>query len=209
MSTFSSKLACIDIYDPITPNVFDKIYRVGETTCGTKLVDNRLYIVCQGTENVPGWIADADVIPFVHPIIGTLHSGFWENLPVLIEQLKVDIPAGVDIEVTGHSKGAGEGVQLAGALHAYGFNVVHVELFACPHAGFQDFADYMQKNISGVSWRNSPAKFLYMGDPVPMVPLNPFVAPYPLTYMDVPPDGAKRLVDVEWHMGVLYDQGAT
>lgn len=211
----AAKLACLEIYDPITPNVFDKSYRIGETVCGTKLVGKRLYVVMQGTENPPGWMADADILPFAHPVLGRLHSGFWQNIPALLDQLEPDIQALVatipdlEIEVDGHSKGAGEAAQLAGALHAGGWNVVQVYLFACPNAGFQDFANYMQRYIPGVSYRNAPRGIEIFGDPVPMVPPPPDEPPYAHTYIDVPPPGFERLLDVEWHKGPLYIQGVT
>lgn len=59
----TAQLACIDIYDPIAPNVFDKIYRINETVCGTKLIDKRLHVVMQGTESLPGWMAESAPTP--------------------------------------------------------------------------------------------------------------------------------------------------
>jgi hypothetical protein len=211
----AAQLACLDIYDPITPGVFDKVYRVGETVCGTKLIGKRLHIVQQGTENLPGWMADVDIRPFEHIVLGHLHSGFWRNIPALYELLAPDIRVllatipDLEIEVEGHSKGAGEAAQLAGDLHASGRNVVQVYLFACPNAGWQDFANYMQANIPGVSFRNAPRGIEIFGDPVPLVPLPPFEPPYAHTYEDAPPPGFERLLDVEWHKGPYYRQGVT
>lgn len=210
---FAAQLACIDVYDPITPNVFDKLYRIGESVCGTKLVGNRLHVAMQGTENVAGWLADADIEPVEHPVLGHLHAGFWRNIPALLEQLQPDIDElkqqmpNLEIEIEGHSKGAGEGTQLAGALHASGYPVVQLYLFACPNAGFQDFANYVQANISALSYRNAPAAHPEFGDPVPLVPTSPYVRPYPHVALDVPPAGFERMIDLEWHRAKLYLQG--
>lgn len=208
--TEAAQQACLDIYDPVDPSKFDKVYRVGETTCGRLLTGKRLRITLQGTENVPGWVADADILPYRHAVLGTLHSGFWQNIPALLARLTPDIDVlrqavpDLEIEVTGHSKGAGEGAQLAGALHAAAYNVVQVYLFACPNAGFQSFANYMQSNIPGVSYRNAPHGIEIFGDPVPMVPEPPYEPPYAHTYVCEAPPGFERLLNVAWHKGYLY-----
>lgn len=210
----AAQLACIDIYDPVATDVFDKIYRINETVCGTKLIDNRLHVVMQGTESLPGWMADGDILPVVHPVLGHMHSGFWRNIPELLKELVPDIDVikqalpGLEIQVEGHSKGAGEGAQVAGALHVAGYNVVQVYLFACPSPGFHDFAAYLQANIPGLSYRNAPIEFPDFGDPVPLMPIVPYIGPYPHTGFDIAPPGFERMLDVEWHRGRYYLSGA-
>ena len=208
-------LACLDIYDPVTPGVFDDIYHVGETTCGRVLRGNRLHLVMQGTENVPGWMSDADCVPFNHPVLGEIHSGFWQNITALTDQLEPyvnevlkTIP-NLEIEVEGHSKGAGEGIILAAELHALGYNVVKVYLFACPNAGMHYFANYAQQHLDCISYRNAPSGFEEVfGDPVPLVPILPYVPPVPHTHIEVAPPGFERCLCVEWHKGALYNQFA-
>jgi len=214
------QLACDDIYDPITPNVFSKIYRIGESVCGIVARGGLVYIVMQGTEleetegdapphfSLAGWEADFDcLVPFYHPVLGNLHAGFYQNLPALLKLLVLDIPVGARIVVTGHSKGAGEAGLLGALLKMAGFDVIGLALFACPHPGYQRFADWLAANIPGVSFRNAPASLEPFGDPVPMVPLEPYVAPYPLTYIDRAPTGLERVMSVQWHQGPLYLQG--
>lgn len=216
----SAQLACDDIYDPVTPGVFGKVYRVGESVCGTVVIGNAFVITMQGTEleevsgdgashfSLAGWGADFDcLVPFVHPVLGPLHAGFYEDLPALIEQLKPDIPAGARVYVIGHSKGAGQAPQLGALLKLAGVNVVGHVLFAPPHAGYQQFADWLAKNIPGVAYRNAPQRLEAFGDPVPLVPPSPYVPSYPLTYVDAPPAGLERMLSVQWHKGALYIQG--
>ena len=207
--THAAQLACLAIYDPITPGVFDTIYRINETVCGAKLEGNVLRLVLQGTESVDGWKADFDALPFEHPTIGHVHSGFYQNLPALLVQLgpylrglAATLPQ-LEVEVEGHSKGAGEGAILAGLLHAAGYRVVAF-LFATPNAGYRDFANYLRANVPGTSFRNAPQDAEWFGDPVPLVPPAPYVAPYPHTFICVPPTGFERLLNVAWHMGDLY-----
>ena len=212
----ASQLSTVEIYDPITPNIFDNIYRVGETTCGTVLYSDVLYVIFQGTENRAGWLADADIMPLYHSVLGNLHSGFYQNLPAMILQLAAHIKTllptipTLKIIVSGHSKGAGEGAIAGPLLELTGFNVVQLILFACPNAGYQRLADWIAENMSGsVSYRNAPSDCTEFGDPVPLVPTYPFVPPVPHTAIDVPPAGAMRLIDVEWHMGGLYQTGCS
>lgn len=215
----AAQLACDDIYDPINSHVFGKLYRVGESVCGTTRVGNVVYVVMQGTEleeqegdgalhfSLQGWAADFDCAPIYHPVLGNLHSGFYQNLPALVKLLLADLPAGAHVIVTGHSKGAGEGALLGALLKLAGVNVVGEILFACPRPGYQRLAEWLAANVPGVSFRNAPGGLEAFGDPVPLVPLSPYVAPYPLTYVDRAPTGLERVMSVQWHQGPLYIQG--
>jgi hypothetical protein len=208
----AAQLACHDIYDPVTPKAFGKIYRVGETVCGTAFVDDQLFIVNQGTENRAGWEADADIVPILHPVLGNLHAGFFRNMPALVKLLTTGIGVGFSsktpIIVTGHSKGAGEAILLGACLKLAGFNVVQAILFACPRPGYQRLADWLNENLPGMSFRNAPADFPALGDPVPLVPIDPYVDPYPHAMIDVAPDGMQVMDPIAWHGAELYLQGA-
>ena len=200
----AARLACLDIYDPITPGSFQQIIRVGETVCGTALIDGTFYIVNQGTETKAGWEADFEAEPVFHPVLGHLHSGFDKNLPAIVKQLLTNIPRSTPVIVTGHSKGAGEGVILAARLTLAGVNVTKCILFACPNAGFAPFGNWVKAHIDGVSYRNSPGALSFFGDPVPLVPPVPYLPPYPHTKITEVPDGLDRLISVMWHEGKYY-----
>jgi hypothetical protein len=220
----AAQLACVDIYPPlepenapIPPELFDKVIAVGETVCGLKFVNGVLYIVQQGTRTRPGWMADADIIPFPHTVIGHVHRGFYQNLPALITVLvpeiaarAVGLPGGafsLPLQVTGHSKGAGEGGILAALLHSMGYNVLPPLLFACPNNGFPDHAMYMRTQLpDGMSFRNCDD--FDIGDPVPVVPIFPYCPPYPRTHWDNPPPGWDRIALEDWHHGPLYNMYA-
>ena len=200
----AAQLACLDIYDPITPGVFHQVIRVGETVCGTTLIDGTFYIVNQGTETAEGWEADFDAEPIAHPVLGQLHSGFDKNLPALMVQLLATIPLNAPVIVTGHSKGAAEGAILAARLTLACVHVTRCILFACPNAGFAPFANWLNLHVPGVSYRNAPSSLSFFGDPVPLVPTSPYVPPYPHTKITEIPDGLDRLISVMWHEGKYY-----
>lgn len=207
----AAKLACIDIYDAAVATLFDKLYTVGETVCGTKLVNGIIYVVNQGTRTIPGWIADATIMPIHHPVLGHLHSGFYQNLETLLKLLVADIaPMGNGITAllnTGHSKGGGEGDQLAGLLKLAGYTMCDPILFASPNAGFSDHADYMQQTFpDGLNFRN--ADEFDIGDPVPLVPAWPYLPSFHRTHIEVDPPMPDRLDVANWHHGPFYCSGA-
>ena len=210
----AAQLACTDIYEPVSAT-FVKVYRVGSTVCGTKLIGDVLWIALQGTDTKQGWEEDFHAMPAYHPQLGNLHSGFDSNLPALVIQLTRDIdtitPVTPDLQIviTGHSKGAGEGAILGARLKLNRLNVTRLVLFACPNSGFQRLADWIAENIPGsISFRNAPAGLSECGDPVPLVPLFPFVPPVPHTGIDNAPTGFERVLSVEWHQSALYLDGA-
>lgn len=215
----AARLACTAIYDPVDERAFARLHRIGESVCGLALQGDLCYLAMQGTElqevegdrklhfSLQGWAADFHCSPIVHPVLGQLHSGFHQNLPALLPLLMAELPAGARVVVTGHSKGAGEAALLGALLKLAGVDVVAAVLFACPRPGFRQLADWLAANVPGVSFRNAPARAEAFGDPVAMVPPDPFVAPYPLTYVDVAPPGMERLMSVEWHQAALYIAG--
>lgn len=197
-------LACTSVYPPVVAADFDKVYQVNDTVCGVALRDGRFYIVFQGTVDATGWLADIDILSVDHPILGPLHQGFYENL--LPIKAMLTIPEDTPIVVTGHSKGAGEAIQFAALLHLDGY-VVYPYLFACPNAGEQQFSDWLAENIAGLSFRNGTESIELLGDPVPLVPGEPYTPPYAHTLITVPPAGLDRLVPPEWHHAALYLRG--
>jgi hypothetical protein len=198
-----------DVYDPIPKGRFLKTYRIGETVCATAIIDGIFWIANQGTEleengefSIDGWGADFDAFPIYHSILGNLHSGFDKNLPTLVKALLLDIPYGMPVINTGHSKGGGEGGPLAARLKIAGVNVLPPVLFASPNSGYQRFADWLAENLpGGLSYRNGI-------DCVPEVPIEPFVPPYQHIGMHQPPGGIKDMIPTCWHDMQLYLQGA-
>src|SRR5271163_2235091 len=92
-----AQLACVDIYEPVLLGAFDHLYHVGETVCGLATYGGISYVICQGTDNVAGLLADADILATSHPVLGELHAGFYENIPALLDQIRPDIPVGMPV----------------------------------------------------------------------------------------------------------------
>jgi hypothetical protein len=137
-------------------------------------------------------------------VLGQLHSGFHQNLPALAPRLKAELAPAARVVVTGHSKGAGESALLGALLKLEGVDVVGLVLFACPHPGHRQLADWLADHVPGVSFRNAPTGAEVFGDPVAMVPFAPYVAPYPLSHVDRAPSGLERIMSLEWRRAALY-----
>jgi hypothetical protein len=200
----AAKLACYDIYSPITNDVFNNIITVGDTVCGVSIQVNVCYIVNQGTENLKGWESDFNVKPISHPVLGNLHSGFYSNLPQVVDKLLPLIPKDMMVFCCGHSKGAAEASILSALLLLEGVNVVQNYLFACPNAGYKQLSDWLKENIRGTSYKNSSVYIPFLSDPIPNVPLSPYSPPYPHTIITEYPEGLKFLLPSNWHSSKLY-----
>lgn len=201
----AAKLACLDIYTPIDHTYIQKIYTYKEAVCGIADIDGITYIVMQGTENREGWETDFDINPEHHCILGDLHGGFYEDAFNILLKVLPDLKRKTPVIVTGHSKGAAEAVILSALLKLNNINNITNILFACPNIGKKEFADWLSKNISGVSYRNAPYCFKYIGDPIPLVPPSPFCAPYQHTTIFSPPNGIiKKFLPTRWHDAQLY-----
>lgn len=191
--------SCICIYKPVTPKVFDKVIQVGPITVGVVYRDGCTALVLPGSESLADWLADLDAVPFMHPVFGLVHLGLWRGMEDVFTAVKPLIQG--DLYLTGHSKGAAQVANLAAICT---FNLVPVRylaLFESPRAGGQQYADYLKRNINSYfSSRNGL-------DPVPAVPLAPFVDPLPTTDLHVPPAGLERALPTDWHLGPLIYAG--
>lgn len=189
--------SCIAIYRPITPKVFDKVIQVGSITVGIVYRDGDTALVLPGSESLSDWLADFDATPFVHPVFGIVHLGLWRGMEDVFTAVKPLIVG--DLYLTGHSKGAAQVANLAAICT---FNLVPVRylaLFESPRAGGQQYADFLKRSINSYfSSRNG-------WDPVPDVPLSPFVAPLPTTDLNMAPTG--RRLPTDWHSGGLIYKG--
>lgn len=200
----AAKLACVDIYPSITPNVFNWQFVINDVVCGVAIIDGYCYVVNQGTVDFAGWMQDINILPIEHPILGQLHSGFYSDLPELVSKLLTVIPKNINVICCGHSKGAAEAAILSALLKLANINIIQNYLFACPNAGQKELTDWLSHNIRGISYCNQSVHLSWFGDPVPDVPHSPYIAPYPHSVVTEYPSGFQWVLPTKWHSAKLY-----
>ena len=96
---------------------------------------------------------------------------------------------------------------MAAKLKLAGYNVAYVVLFACPNSMYQRGADWYAANLPNtLSLRNVSREIPELGDPVPLVPLEPYMPPVKHNLINNPPKGVSALVPTNWHKGALYNE---
>jgi len=147
-----------------------------------KTSDGSIHVVYRGTDNLVGWIADADFkqTPYYSVAGAAVHQGFFEitqnitaEILTLLQQAYTT--NSVDIVVSGHSLGAA--LSTLGALEIQTYFEKSHETFAnitlynfgSPRVGNQAFAAYAQQQIPNTIWRMTNER-----DPVPHLPPESF-----------------------------------
>mgnify|MGYP001600721777 CR=1 FL=1 len=191
--------SCLCIYAPVTPNVFSKVLQVGDITVGVVYQNGCTAIVLPGSESLEDWLADLDALPHTVPQLDMVHWGLWQGMEAVFAAVKPLIVG--DLYLTGHSKGAAQAANLAALCVINSVPVRFLAMFESPAPGGQQYADFMKRHITSYfSTRNGL-------DPVPDVPLAPFVTPLPQTDLHMAPAGLRKAVPTDWHLGPLIYAG--
>jgi hypothetical protein len=145
--------------------------------------------IFKGTIDWQEWVfRDFDAVPVPvtnHPTLGFLHAGFARGalsfLPVALKFITDNsLPA---FDISGHSKGAGEGEALAGLLKDAGYAPRKVRLFEPPMVGMPELRSALADlDIVGTQTFNDDGNDLVTEVP----PL--FVQPVDLLRLKVPND---------------------
>ena len=191
--------SCVAIYDQTTPGFFDSIHYVGCDTVGLIHQDSVLHIVVAGTQNAKGWLEDFSVDPMEHPVLGTVHGGFYGPAVSIFDDLRPLMTG--KVSVMGHSRGAALAAAIAALCVLEGIPVEQVFMFAPPRLGMRKCADWFAAHLpQAMAWRNGL-------DPVPEVPPPLFVDVVPLMRIHVQPGGFDDINPFAYHSGHLYVAG--
>ncbi len=206
---YAAELACVEVYRKKQKARFIQRYEVKDSVCGIQYFDGISYIAYQGSNDFDDFLSNINIIPTNNPSIGAVHSGFNKNTDALIELICKDLHVSSKIIFTGHSKGAAEALISACKLKLLGYDVQNVILFACPNVGDKVFSEFVEKHFpEGISLRNAWREFSLWGDPIPLVPLFPYIAPIKHYLIESPPNAAKKYLWIEWHRARYYLKGA-
>jgi len=209
-NTDAAWLACIAIYDPITPNIFDQILRVEDDVIGLKVVGDDIVICIAGSETKAMWKDNLEIFPVDNPVLGKMHSGFFKPAQAIYEQVKPLIWC-KNIVITGHSRGAAIAGCLAALFNLDSMIVSQLFLFECPKFCYQKGADFLAARLAD-KMIGQVLSTINGEDAVPFVPdiigfdyVPPFLARVDLQQ---PPGSFRKDIDpIEWHLGGTIYEG--
>lgn len=187
--------ACIACYAPITPGIFDHVLTVEDITVCVRYDGSDTAIIFPGSETDDDWRDDFEVIPYVHPVLGTLHWGFWKYLPAVWLAVKPLIKG--RLYVGGHSLGGAHAAGLAAIAGLDDIHTTYMALFEAPRVGCEAFIVHLDTYVDeGVlTWNGL--------DPVPAVPFAPWRDSWKITRLDGKPGGLSDANPFAYHMGAL------
>ena len=198
-STKAAQLAR-DIYDPIKPNTFDKIYGVHHITCGVSFANDVTAFTFAGTENMHDKIIDAESAFTIeyHPRLGRIVGSFYKGMDDIFSMLKPDIHAAQAISINGHSLGASHAALFGMMLLNAGYSVSSIDLIAPPLTSDTFIVNYLMSACRVRAWHNPI-------DPVPEFPKFVDLFQYPLSIINQPPEHKDD--PIAWHHAALYADG--
>lgn len=144
----------------------------------TRVLDE-LIVSLRGSADVADWWQNFDYgkcAPHDHPQLGKIAAAFALPLLAKYEQIRAKIsehPLGGSPTIIGHSRGGGQGQQLAAFLKLDGIVPKRLVTFGSPRAGSAAMAAILA-DVPGADYQNG-------NDPVVYVPW--FVRPRPLTFI--------------------------
>lgn len=207
---YAAWLSCIAVYDPITPNVFDKILRIEDDVIGILVKDGNIIICIAGSETKAMWKDNLEIFPTDHAVLGKMHSGFFKPAEAIYTQIK-PLVQGNNVILMGHSRGAAIAGCLAALFNLDSIIVSQLFLFECPKFGYQKSADFLENRVKDGMVKQYLSTINGL-DAVPFVPdligfdyVQPFLA---RTDLQEPPGTIGKDVDpINWHLGGTIYRG--
>lgn len=189
--------ACICCYDPIKPNTFGKVVQVEDVTVCLIFLPGKTVVIFPGSEQfIRDWVEhDFLALPYEHPQLGTLHMGFWGGMQAVYTAVAPLLVG--DVYVGGHSLGAARAALFSALCKLGGVEVKYTALFEPPRVGCKTFADLMPHCTRG------SFSSINLLDPVPDLPLEPFLPPLPTTQLATRPSGLEAINPIDYHLGGL------
>lgn len=188
------------IYEPIKPNVFDRVFSSGKVSVGyNKDVDDNVIFTFAGSQNLIDIERDLELEEHYHHQLGTIVKGFWEGMNDVWIEIEPMLHTANSISINGHSLGASHAIYLAGLCHFNGYEVLSLHLFAPPKSSHLYLKDTLQKNIPYLR------AFTNGLDPVPHLPLGDWQQ-YVLIDLDQKPESF-FCTPIGYHNIDLYFKG--
>jgi predicted lipase len=135
MTPYQAVLWAAAAYDPIKPNVFKQVFRIGDWIVGYGIDrDGNPVFAIAGSERPEDFAADVEFLPVDGAQLGMVHAGFYRDALSVFAALR---PLMIGkISITGHSLGASRAAILAGLCAIYQIPVDSLFMFEPAKPGF-------------------------------------------------------------------------
>ena len=193
---YAAWLSCIAIYGQ--QSQFDQIIKVGPDVIGLKEVNGTFTVTPEGSISEGMWANNLEMLPTYHPILGNVHGGFWESAQAIYKAIKPLLIGLVSFQ--GHSRGAALCSLLAAQCAMDGIKVAQLFLFECPNHGYDRYKEFCAAQVvnGNIGFEISTINDL---DPVPDLPIEPYMRSWPTIDLNHPPGGIQDLDLIDWHIG--------
>ena len=192
------QLGCEDIFTVGDPSRFTgssgglvfwhPISGFGYVAAGKGLFQGDVLIACRGTDVVADWLTDGNFAMHSGPTGSSVHAGFQNTFASFVNQLDTALATLTrgrmvgTVHCVGHSLGGALATLAAAHCHQRGIGRPELYTFGSPRVGGGRFSSDLTDRLGS----NHIHRVFHFADPVPMVPLWPF--------MHVPYGGAGNVI---------------
>lgn len=132
-------------------------------------------VMTRGTQTTADWVSNATTGVSPGPFGLGVHTGFNRIYKSVIDQILPEVPTSGTVHVVGHSLGGALANLIAARLSGVGEREIKLYTFGSPRVGLPPFSLQLQHRIG----RENIHRVYSVADPVPMVPIYPFIhTPY-------------------------------
>lgn len=146
MTPYQAVLFAAAIYDPVKPEVFQKIFRIGDWIVGYGIDrDGNPVFAIAGSERREDFEADADFLPTDAGPLGMVHAGFYRDGPTVFAALRPLMRG--KFAITGHSLGASRAAILAGLCAINQIPVASLFMFEPARPGYAELSTEVRAHV--------------------------------------------------------------
>lgn len=157
--------------------------------------ENETVVVTRGTQTTADWVSNATTGVSPGPFGLGVHTGFNRIYKSVIEQVLPQVPSRGVVHVVGHSLGGSLANLIAARLSSSGERSLRLYTFGSPRVGLPPFSGLLQQRIGS----ENMYRVYSIADPVPMVPIYPFVHA-PVTKDGIRVGNTTGLLSIDAHL---------
>lgn len=179
----------------VSGNVITERSGFGLVMSGQGQFAGETVVITRGTQTTADWVSNATTGVSPGPFGLGVHTGFNRIYKSVIDQVQPQVPARGTIHVVGHSLGGALANLIAAKLSSSGERAIQLYTFGSPRVGLPPFSGLLQKRIG----TDNMYRVYSVADPVPMVPIYPFVHT-PVTAGGIRVGNTTGLLSIDAHL---------